>query len=475
MMRMTDCPCALLVAAGAAATREPTRAAARRPRSRRRRRRRRRRADRADPRRRRPPKPRAAGAVPARREVRLHGPAAHRSTSRSSGKPGTREDEGAQREAEHGASRPEKEIQGLQDKMKTAAGVADAEAVINDRAASSTGCSARRSSWQQDAQAQVDQLNQELLTDFRSEGAAASSRRSARRSGLWIIFATRRQPASRRHAGLDLSLRSSSGSTRPSRRRQPRPVARATRHSRLSISAAVRQTTLSYLSSVACTSCPVLERLTYRYPSVLVDAVTEHEPGRRIVAVKNVTVNEEFFQGHFPGTPLMPGVLMIESLTQVATLLLLRRAGRDAGCAWLRGVDNAKFRRQVVPGDRLELEVTLGRRRGRLVRAAAVASVAASVVAEAELVLAVEPGHQLRSGTASCAARCHHPRHRDRPSERAHRRGHGHRAVRDDRSARRHRQALPGRRVERRRRLDGDRRRHARSIRSPRSAWRRRT
>ena len=93
---------------------------------------------------------------------------------------------------------------------------------------------------------------------------------------------------------------------------------------------------------------PVLERLSYRYPSVLVDAVTEHEPGRRIVAVKNVTVNEEFFQGHFPGTPLMPGVLMIESLAQVATLLL-SPAGSGGGCAWLRGVDNAKFRRQVVP------------------------------------------------------------------------------------------------------------------------------
>ena len=135
---------------------------------------------------------------------------------------------------------------------------------------------------------------------------------------------------------------------------------------------------------------PVLERLSFRYPSVLVDAVTRHEPGHRIVAVKNVTVNEEFFQGHFPGRPMMPGVLMIESLTQVATLLL-------AGCdtenrrARLRGVDNAKFRRQVVPGDRLELDVTMGRRRGALVRAGAVASVDGHVVAEAELVIAFEP------------------------------------------------------------------------------------
>ena len=107
----------------------------------------------------------------------------------------------------------------------------------------------------------------------------------------------------------------------------------------------------------------VLERLSYRYPAVFVDAVTQHTPGRRIVAVKNVTVGEEFFQGHFPGTPLMPGVLMIESLTQVATLLLLAGGDRPSGRAWLRAVENAKFRRQVVPGDRLRLEISLGRRR----------------------------------------------------------------------------------------------------------------
>lgn len=133
----------------------------------------------------------------------------------------------------------------------------------------------------------------------------------------------------------------------------------------------------------------VLERLSHRYPSFLVDAVTAHEPGRRIVAVKNVTVSEEFFQGHFPGTPLMPGVLMIESLSQVATLLLFADGEHGSERASLRGVDRAKFRRQVVPGDRLELEITIGRRRGPLARAGAVATVAGQLVAEADLLLAI--------------------------------------------------------------------------------------
>src|SRR5690349_24585144 len=105
----------------------------------------------------------------------------------------------------------------------------------------------------------------------------------------------------------------------------------------------------------------LLDRLRQRCPSLLVDQVAEHEAGVRLVAIKNVTVGEEFFQGHFPGTPLMPGVLMIEALSQAAAILLFEREGAPVGAlAYLRGVDNAKFRRQVIPGDRLRLEVTLG-------------------------------------------------------------------------------------------------------------------
>ena len=137
----------------------------------------------------------------------------------------------------------------------------------------------------------------------------------------------------------------------------------------------------------------LLDRVSYRYPSFLVDAVAEHEPGARLVAIKNVTVNEEFFQGHFPGSPLMPGVLMVEALTQAAAVLLLERPGTAASTrVWLRGVDDAKFRRQVVPGDRLRLEIALGPSRSRLARARAVASVADQTVAELTLVLAVEAG-----------------------------------------------------------------------------------
>lgn len=153
------------------------------------------------------------------------------------------------------------------------------------------------------------------------------------------------------------------------------------------------------------TSIPaLLDRLCYRYPSPLVDSIIEHEAGRRLVAIKNVTVNEEFFQGHFPGAPLLPAVLMLESLTQVAAILLLDGDAPPNTRVYLRGVNDAKFRRQVVPGDRLRLEIALGRRRATIVRAQATAYVDGQVVAECELLLGVKP-----DGTEIDASAVVHP------------------------------------------------------------------
>src|SRR4051812_5849992 len=149
-----------------------------------------------------------------------------------------------------------------------------------------------------------------------------------------------------------------------------------------------------------------LDRLCYRYPSPLVDVVLEHEPGRRVKAVKNVSVNEDFFQGHFPGEPLMPGVLMIETMAQVATILLVHgSAGEPVHRAWLRGVDRAKFRSRVVPGDRLMLEVTAGPRRGAIARLNAVATIDGAIAAQAELLMGLEAASAANPPTAPLHAR----------------------------------------------------------------------
>ena len=132
-----------------------------------------------------------------------------------------------------------------------------------------------------------------------------------------------------------------------------------------------------------------LDRLCYRYPSMLVDAIVEHEPGRRLVAVKNVTINEEFFQGHFPGAPLLPAVLMVESLSQVAAILVRDAEATPQTRVYLRGVNGAKFRRQVVPGDRLRLEISMGRRRGGIALVQASAYTGEHLATECELVLGV--------------------------------------------------------------------------------------
>jgi len=104
--------------------------------------------------------------------------------------------------------------------------------------------------------------------------------------------------------------------------------------------------------------------LPHRYPFLLVDRVVELEPNKRVLAYKNVTANENFFNGHFPGQPVMPGVLVVEALAQAGGLLTqLSRDGDDtqAKLFYLVKIDNAKFSRMVVPGDRLDLEVTLKR------------------------------------------------------------------------------------------------------------------
>lgn len=134
----------------------------------------------------------------------------------------------------------------------------------------------------------------------------------------------------------------------------------------------------------------LLERQSQRCPVSLVDVASLVDGTGHLTGSKAVSASEDYFQGHFPGAPLMPGVLMLEALTQAATLMLLGDAGAsDASTVRLRGVDDAKFRRHVVPGDRLDVDVQLLRRRGPIARVQATARVDGTVVIEAQLVLAV--------------------------------------------------------------------------------------
>jgi beta-hydroxyacyl-ACP dehydratase FabZ len=126
--------------------------------------------------------------------------------------------------------------------------------------------------------------------------------------------------------------------------------------------------------------------LPHRYPFLLVDRVRELDPDRRIVAIKNVTINEPFFQGHFPGRPVMPGVLILEAMAQVGGVLAfksVRVTGRPV--VYLTGIDSAKFRKPVVPGDRLRFEVNVVKKRAPFWKMQAKAYVDDDVVCEAEV------------------------------------------------------------------------------------------
>jgi 3-hydroxyacyl-[acyl-carrier-protein] dehydratase len=136
----------------------------------------------------------------------------------------------------------------------------------------------------------------------------------------------------------------------------------------------------------------ILEYLPHRYPMLLVDRVLECEPGKRILAVKNVTINEPFFPGHFPHYPVMPGVLIVEALAQVAAILLFCSIGTkpdDQSVYYLAGIDDARFKRPVVPGDQLLLEVSIDRMARGLSKLSGKALVGDTLVAEARLLCAL--------------------------------------------------------------------------------------
>ena len=130
----------------------------------------------------------------------------------------------------------------------------------------------------------------------------------------------------------------------------------------------------------------ILKILPHRYPMLLVDRVLEIEPGKRIIGIKNVSANEQFFQGHFPGAPVMPGVLIVEAMAQCAAVLILRDIpNREEKLFLFGGVDKARFRKPVVPGDQLRFECTIVQRRSNSVKIHGTATVNGELVAEAEM------------------------------------------------------------------------------------------
>ena len=158
-----------------------------------------------------------------------------------------------------------------------------------------------------------------------------------------------------------------------------------------------------YDGQMDCDINGIMKRIPHRYPFLLVDRVTELIPGKSAKGIKNVTINEPFFQGHFPGHPVMPGVLILEALAQLGATAVLGGKGKQNKLSLFAGIDKVRFRRQVIPGDQLLLEAEITRMKSFIGKASVRASVDGETAAGGQILFALTDAETPGRGGLYCA------------------------------------------------------------------------